>query len=194
MTIHLVGFIGHVILKLELLQVARQICEHLSIGQDDSKSCWQMPGGLLVTHHQDFVQLSVQLAHEYVKLGKLREAGSVYKRSLGPMQIQTVSGDTRVVLLLRHAESLTRIGDIGQRLFICHCYCRSPDFATSIALYNEALQLSETLPKNEGESSTLDRVHSHVNRLRRAALAASVFAGIKLAQVSSSLVYDSAMC
>jgi separase len=153
-----------------------------------------MPSGLLVTHHQDFIQLSVQLAHEYVKLGKLREAGSVYKRSLSPMQIQTVSSDTRVVLLLRHAESLTRIGDIGQRLFICHYYCRSSDSVTSIALYNEALQLSETLPKNEGESSTLDRVHSHVNRLRRAALAASVFAGIKLAQVSSTLVLDSAMC
>jgi hypothetical protein len=41
---------------------------------------------------------------------------------------------------------------------------------------------------NEGESSTLDRVHSHASRLRRAALAASVFAGIKLAQVSLSLV------
>ena len=63
-----------------------------------------------------------------------------------------------------------------------------PDSAISIALYNEALQLSETLPMNEGESSTLDRVYSHVNRLRRAALAASVFAGIKVAQVSSSLV------
>lgn len=74
-----------------------------------------MPGGLLVTHHQDFVQLSVHLAHEYVKLGKLSEAGGVYKRSLSPMQIQTVSSDTRVVLLLRHADSLTRIGDIGQR-------------------------------------------------------------------------------
>ena len=153
-----------------------------------------MPGGLLVTFHQDFVQLSVQLAHEYVKLGKLKEAGSVYKHSLSPMQTQTVSSDTRVVLLLRHAESLTRIGDIGQRSFICYYYCHSPDSATSIALYNEALQLSETLPKNEGESSTLDRVQSHVSRLRRAALAASVFSGIKLAQVSSSLALDQAMC
>ena len=143
-----------------------------------------------MTRHQDFVQLSVQLAHEYVKLGKLREASDVYKRSLSPLQIRTVSSDTRVVLLLRHAESLTKIGDIGQRLFICYYYCRSPDSATSIALYNEALQVSETLPKNEGESSTLDRVYSHVNRLRRAALAANVFAGIKLAQVSTSLVLD----
>ena len=42
---------------------------------------------------------------------------------------------------------------------------------------------------NEGESSTLDRVHSHVNRLRRAALAANVFAGIKLAQVSPLLFW-----
>jgi hypothetical protein len=39
MTIHLVGFIGHVILKLELLQVARQVCEHPSIGQHDGKFC-----------------------------------------------------------------------------------------------------------------------------------------------------------
>jgi separase len=68
-----------------------------------------------VTHEQDFVQLSVRLAHEYVKLGKLREAGGVYKRSLNPTQIQTVSNDTRVVLLLRRAESLTKIGDVGQR-------------------------------------------------------------------------------
>jgi separase len=75
-----------------------------------------------VTHDQDFVQLSVQLAHEYVKLGKLREARGVYKRSLNPTQIQTVSSDIRVVLLLRHAESLTKIGDVDQRLFICCCY------------------------------------------------------------------------
>lgn len=68
-----------------------------------------------MTHDQDFVQLSVQLAHEYAKLGKLREAAGVYKRSLNPTQIQTVSSDTRVVLLLRHAESLTKIGDVGQR-------------------------------------------------------------------------------
>ncbi|KAI9509013.1 peptidase family C50-domain-containing protein [Russula earlei] len=142
MMIHLVGFIGQIILKLELLQVARQVCEHPSVGQHDGE--------------QDFVQLSIQLAHEYVKLGKLREAGTVH----------TVSNDTRVVLLLRHAESLVRIGDIDQ----------------SIALYTEAFQLSETLSLNMGESSTLDRVHSHVNRLRRLALAANVFAEIKLAQ------------
>jgi hypothetical protein len=42
---------------------------------------------------------------------------------------------------------------------------------------------------HEGESSTLDRVHSYVSRLRRAVLAATVFARIKLAQVSSSLVF-----
>jgi hypothetical protein len=64
----------------------------------------------------------------------------------------------------------------------------------SISLYSEALQLSETLPINEGESSTLDRVHSHVNRLRRAALAANVFAEIKLSQVSITLVLDQVTC
>lgn len=58
------------------------------------------------------------------------------------------------------------------------------NFATSIALYTEALQLSESLPTNEKESSTVDRVHTHVNRLRRIALAATVFAEIKLAQVN----------
>ena len=41
MTIHLVGFIGHVILKLELLQAARQVCEHPSFGQHDGKCCRQ---------------------------------------------------------------------------------------------------------------------------------------------------------
>ncbi len=93
-----------------------------------------------MTHDQDFVQLSVQLAHEYVKLGKFREANDVYKRSLNPTQIQTVSSDTRVVLLLRHAESLTRIGDIGQRLFIRYYY--------HIALTPQLALLYTTRPYN----------------------------------------------
>lgn len=63
---------------------------------------------------EEFVQLSVQLAHEYVKLGKLRDAGAVYKRSLSSTHVQTVSNETRVVLLLRHAESLIKIGDVNQ--------------------------------------------------------------------------------
>ena len=63
---------------------------------------------------EEFVQLSVQLAHEYVKLGKLRDAGTVYKRSLSSTHVQTVSNETRVVLLLRHAESLIKIGDVNQ--------------------------------------------------------------------------------
>ncbi|KAH8987879.1 peptidase family C50-domain-containing protein [Lactarius akahatsu] len=149
MTINLVGFVGHIVLKLEFLHVARQVCEHPLIGQ-----------------HEEFVQLSVQLAHEYVKLGKLRDAGLVYKRSLSSTHVQTVSNEARVVLLLRHAESLIKIGDVDQ----------------GIALYTEALQLSESSPTNEKESSTADRVHSHVNRLRRIALAATVFAEIKLAE------------
>ncbi|KAI9438648.1 peptidase family C50-domain-containing protein [Lactarius indigo] len=149
MAINLVGFIGHIVLKLEFLHVARQVCEHP-----------------LIVQHEEFVQLSVQLAHEYVKLGKLRDAGVVYKRSLSPTHVQTVSNETRVVLLLRHAESLIKIGDVDQ----------------GIAIYTEALQLSESSPTNEKESSTADRVHSHVNRLRRIALAATVFTEIKLAQ------------
>lgn len=63
---------------------------------------------------EEFVQLSVQLAHEYVKLGKLRDAGTVYKRSLSSTHVQTVSNETRVVPLLRHAESLIKIGDVNQ--------------------------------------------------------------------------------
>jgi hypothetical protein len=45
MTIHLVDFIGQVILKLELLQVARQVCEHPSISLHDGKFSRQNPAG-----------------------------------------------------------------------------------------------------------------------------------------------------
>ena len=73
------------------------------------------PGvGNVEARNEEFVQLSVQLAHEYVKLGKLRDAGVVYKRSLSSTHVQTVSNETRVVLLLRHAESLIKIGDVNQ--------------------------------------------------------------------------------
>jgi hypothetical protein len=70
--------------------------------------------GFIMIRGQEFVQFSIQLAHEYVKLGKLREAGGIYKRSLNPTRTQTVSNETRVVLLLGHAESLTKNGDVTQ--------------------------------------------------------------------------------
>ena len=40
MAIHLVGFIGNIMLKLEFLHVARQVCEHPLIGQHEGKLCW----------------------------------------------------------------------------------------------------------------------------------------------------------
>ncbi len=63
---------------------------------------------------KEFVQLSIQLAHEYMKLGKLRDAGVVYKHSLSSSHVQAASNETRAVLLLRHAESLIKIGDVDQ--------------------------------------------------------------------------------
>ena len=144
-----------------------------------------LPGADAVeVRDEESVQLSIQLAHEYVKLGKLRDAGIVYKRSLSSPHIQTASNETRVILLLRHAESVIKIGDVNQGYVRSSPPSPRSNFATSIALYTEALQLSESLPTNEKESSTADRVHSHVNRLRRIALAATVFAEIKLAQVN----------
>ena len=63
----------------------------------------------------DFVRLSVDLAHEYVKLGKTKKGAAIYKHTLGVVKSLSWSEETRVLYLLRYSESLASTGDVLKR-------------------------------------------------------------------------------
>jgi len=63
-----------------------------------------------------YIWVCVDLAHEYVKLGRLEKASSVYNNTL-PMVQNTnipISEEARVFFYLRFAESLAMAGSILQ--------------------------------------------------------------------------------
>ena len=63
----------------------------------------------------DFVRLSVDLAHEYVKLGKTKKGAAIYKHTLGVVKSLSWSEETKMLYLLRYSESLASTGDVLKR-------------------------------------------------------------------------------
>ncbi|KAI0313288.1 peptidase family C50-domain-containing protein [Amylostereum chailletii] len=147
MNIDLMGFLGHVLAKVQLLHITRYLCER------------HTPHA-----HDEYMVSSIDLAYEYLKLGKLRKAGSIFNRTLALFRSGVSSDESRILFLLRHTESLAVMGDVQQ----------------STNMYSEAAALSDTLLNDDKDLSTTDRIRSRVGRLERAALAASVFAEVQL--------------
>lgn len=69
----------------------------------------------LTIDHQDFVKISVDLAHEYVKLGKTQKGVNVYRHTLSSVKDVEICAETRVFYLLRFAESQALMGSILKR-------------------------------------------------------------------------------
>jgi separase len=63
----------------------------------------------------DYLVASMELAHQFVKLGKVRRAISIYSQALNKTRNTSVSGELRVHLLLRHAEALAMLDNISKR-------------------------------------------------------------------------------
>lgn len=63
----------------------------------------------------EFVQVSIDLAHEYVLLGKTERAANVYNRASNVVKTFKVSDETRVLFYLRYAELLGTTGNILKR-------------------------------------------------------------------------------
>ena len=60
----------------------------------------------------DYVRFSIELAHEYVNLGKTNKAANIYNHTWNAMSSLDVSNETRVLFLLRYSESLIAMGSV----------------------------------------------------------------------------------
>jgi separase len=62
-----------------------------------------------------YVLASIDLAHEYVKLRKIRRAASIFNQALNVVKIGQVSDEASAMFFLRFAESFAIAEDVARR-------------------------------------------------------------------------------
>lgn len=62
-----------------------------------------------------YILASVDLAHEYVKLSKMKRAASIFSQALNTVKAGQASDEASVLFFLRFAESLAIAEDVGRR-------------------------------------------------------------------------------
>ncbi|KAG1775528.1 peptidase family C50-domain-containing protein [Suillus placidus] len=146
MNVHLLGLLGLVLPKIKLLEALKRICEHQ-----------------LVVPADFYIIICVDLASEYVKLGKTKRANHIFARSTAVLKSSAVSDEVRINYLLRYAEILA----LGNNIL------------GSASFYCEAMGLSESSPPEDKALPTAERIRLRVGRLERAAMACRVSAAIQ---------------
>ncbi|KAF8075942.1 cysteine peptidase C50 [Lyophyllum atratum] len=130
------GVLGLILPKVHLLDVSRKLCDQQ-----------------LGIHSDGYIMNSVDLAYEYIKLGKTRRAAMVFNQALNAVRSGNASDDACASFFLRFAESST--------------------------VYCEALSLSESFDKEDKALPTIQRVRARGRRLEKAAVASHVVALIQ---------------
>ncbi|KAJ3567488.1 hypothetical protein NP233_g6332 [Leucocoprinus birnbaumii] len=140
------GLLSLSLLKVQLLDVLRKLAEaHKGITSES------------------YITASLDLAHEYMRIGKTRRATAIFTQALETVRGGHVSEETSALFLLRFAESLALIENIPQ----------------SASVYSEAIGVAKRIEYDEKSGSSVQRVHARVRRLEKAAIAARTVAFIQ---------------
>ncbi|KAH9930403.1 peptidase family C50-domain-containing protein [Epithele typhae] len=146
MVSHLIGLVGHVLVRIQLLNAARRLAErHLGMGSEV------------------YVSLTIDTAHEYVKLGRAEKAVSILAHVLPAARAGSLPQDLVVVLLLRYSESLAAADEV---LKASITYC------DAVAAASDVLVEEKGLP-------TAQRIRVRAALLERAAQAALSYAAVQ---------------
>ncbi|KAI0824951.1 peptidase family C50-domain-containing protein [Trametes gibbosa] len=146
MVSHLVGLVGHVLARIQLLNAARRLAErHAGVA------------------YEVYVSLTIDTAHEYVKLGRAEKAASVLGHVLPAIRSGTISRDVVILFLLRYAEAQAAMGEV---LKAAMTYCDAVATAADFVVEDKGLP-------------TAQRVRVRTALLERAAEAALAYAAIQ---------------
>ncbi|KAF9479762.1 cysteine peptidase C50 [Pholiota conissans] len=150
------GMLSLILPKAHLLEMTRKLAQR-QIG----------------TTSEAFVIASLDLAHEYATLGRLKRATSIFTQALEIVRSRQTSEEIGVRFLLRFAESLALLEDVPK----------------SSKVYLEALELSGQVNLEQKAASTQQRIHARATVLEMAATAANVFGLVQYTKgdVSTSL-------
>ncbi|KAI0634651.1 peptidase family C50-domain-containing protein [Trametes polyzona] len=146
MVSHLVGLVGHVLARVQLLNVARRLTErHAGVGSET------------------YVSLTIDTAHEYVKLGRAEKAVSVLAHVLPAIRSGSISQEVVILFLLRYSEAQAIMGEVLKAsLTYCDAVAAAADFIVE----------EKGLP-------TAQRIRVRTALLERAAEAAISYAAIQ---------------
>ncbi|KAF8958159.1 peptidase family C50-domain-containing protein [Flammula alnicola] len=151
----ILGFLSLILPKAHLLDMTRKLAQRQIGSTSDG-----------------YVTASLDLAHEYATLGKLKRATVIFTQALEIVRSGQASLDVAVKFLLRFSETLALVEDVPK----------------SSKIYLEALELSNQLDLEQKTMSTQQRIHARARMLEIAATAAHVFA---LIQFTNDDIYAS---
>ncbi|KAG6813285.1 hypothetical protein H0H92_012440 [Tricholoma furcatifolium] len=152
------GIVSQILPKIHLLDMSRKLCEMQLGRQSDG-----------------YITSSVDLAHEYILLGKTRRAATIFDLTLDIVKSDKTSLEASAYFYLRYAESLALMEDASK----------------SAVIYSEALHLSAVLDGEDRGLSTTERIRARVKRLEMAAIASHVFGLIKYLEEDVPATLDS---
>lgn len=132
---------------------------------------------------KDYINVCIELALEYMKLGKTKRATALFNHTLTAVKSGKASEDVCVMFYLRHAESLALAEDISKRYNQRSSHGVFSNRLESSDRYSEALVRARRLGEETKGMSTLERVQCRVGRLEKAAIACHVFALIQHSRV-----------
>ncbi|KAG6920238.1 hypothetical protein DXG01_005007 [Tephrocybe rancida] len=158
LTARISGILAQILPKIHLLDGSRKLCD-IQLGKQSD--------GYIIS--------SVDLAYEYVKLGKMRRATTIFVRIVENVNSGKASPEASAYFFLRYAESLVATENVSK----------------SINIYSEALNFSEVLDIEDKGLPTLQRIRARVKRLEMAAIASHVFAIIQYSKEDVPAALDS---
>ncbi|GLB42455.1 putative peptidase family C50 [Lyophyllum shimeji] len=157
LTARICGFLALILPKVHILDVSRKLCD-LQLGiQSDG-----------------YIINSVELAYEYIKLGKTRRAVTIFNQALNAVRSGKASDEASSFFFLRFAESLAMAEDVPR----------------SSTVYCEALSRSENFELEDKRLPTAQRIQGRAKRLEMAAIASHVFALIQYSKEDVTMALD----
>lgn len=134
----------------------------------------------------------ISLAYEYAQLGKMERAAKMYSKALTACNEANVLDETRLLLLLRFAESLALVGNSERRSVLSVHFLGDSvlmsNYPESMEFYSEASLLMDRLDWEDKARVTAIRVKGRARKLAFTAIAALSFASIQNSQVRCVLL------
>ena len=89
MNLHSLGLLGLIILKVQLLEILKQVCEYQAPipVQDTHSSCRRIPQP---HHYTAYSVICIDLAHEYIKLGKSKHTSALFSKCANILNVGEV--------------------------------------------------------------------------------------------------------
>ena len=118
MAVSLYGALGQIKLKIKLLEVLVHLTKEApgATIRDRKHLPTQCPDiGTPDRFLEGHARILIGLAYEYAQLGKMEGAAKVYSKALTACNEANVLDETRLLLLLRFAESLAFVGNLERR-------------------------------------------------------------------------------